>query len=380
MLAVLLLPLPLGALEEAAGQGQRSVVGGFEMAGFISTGAGWQRFTRAATTERAYDGSYAGAVGSVISDIYAVASPSAGQDNFLFFVETAELDLMKDIGSRAKLRADLLFGRAASGSWTGIDGVDVEQAFLSVLFGEGEAWELSIGRFGSPMGFEPFEPHSQDTISWSILGRSWLYAPISTGISLSGDLSGSWWFLVALSNGLANDDIAHVNDVPCAYATLRYSWGEGERESSISLSPLFGPDSDSNRRFTMGANATAILRPTGRLALGLEADFRRDNANPDYAGAENTDYYGGLINLRYDFTERFYGVLKTAFLRQDAAGNGWNNLTGQEQDIYEFSLGGGFAVAEQVMFKAEARLDLIDPAGAKDQWVPGVAVSMVNAF
>ena len=375
-IALLLVSLPIGA-EEAS---PRSVAGGFEMAGFLSTGAGWQRFNRAATTERAHDGSYAGVVGSVISDIYAIVAPSAGQDSFLFFVEAAELDLMKTLGKRAKLRADLLFGRAASGSWTGINGIYVEQAFLTVLFGATGAWELAIGRFGSPMGFEPFEPHNQDTISWSILGRSWLYAPISTGVSLSGDITDHWWLLFAVSNGLANDDTARINDMPCAYATLRYSWGEGDRESSISFSPLFGPDSDSNRHFTMGANVTAILWPAERLALGLEGDFRRDNANPDYAGAENTSYYGGLINLRYNFTERLYGVFKTAFLRQDAAGNGWNNLTGQEQNIYEFSLGGGFALAEQVKFKVETRIDLITPEGGENQWVPGLAVSMVNAF
>lgn len=354
-----------------------AIAGGFEMAGYMSTGAGWQRFNRADTTEFAADGSYAGVLGSVIPNIYTAVAPVEGQDNLMFFLEAAELDIAKSFGERASLTAHLIFGRAASGSWTGIDGFDLEQGYATVVLSKAHNVALQVGRFGTPMGFESYEPYNNDMISWCILTRAYTYISFSTGAALSADVTDHLWIFLAVSNGLINDTTSRLNTVPCGYLTFKYHWGDEEHESSLAVTSFGGPDSDSNRHLSYGADVTLNAWLTDRFQLGLQADVRRDNA---VSGGVNTLYAGTLLNLHYDFTEQLYGALKYCFLRQFAAGNGVLNLTGQEQDIHEFSIGGGYALADGVKFKAEARFDLIDPAGAADQWVPGLAIGLVNAF
>ncbi len=86
------------------------------------------------------------------------------------------------------------------------------------------------------------------------------------------------------------------------------------------------------------------------------------------------------MNLRYTFTKRGYGVIRYSFVRQDNVGNGILNLTGQEQNIHEMSLGGGYALTEEAILKFEGRVDLITPAGAAKQVVPGVAMSLAYQF
>lgn len=370
----------LSSVVGRAEEKQSSVLGNFEMMGYISVGGGWQRFMKGTTTEIAVDGSYAGVLGSVLPEINTGAIPAPGQDNFMFFVEAAELDLIQEFKDRVKLRADLLYGRAASGSWVGINGIDVEQAYATVILEKDHDVELTLGRFGTPMGFEPFEPHNSDTISWSILGRSGIYPDISTGISISANITESLWMMFALSNGLANDTTLKINDVPCGYLSFKYAWGEKDQENSIQFSPFFGPESQSNRHFSMGADLTVITWIGDKVQLGLEGNYRRDDANPTIPGAENTNYYGGLMNLRYDFTKRGYGVIRYSFVRQDNVGNGILNLTGQEQNIHEMSLGGGYALTEEAILKFEGRVDLITPAGAAKQVVPGVAMSLAYQF
>ena len=78
------------------------VGGGFEMSGYLSVGAGWQRFSNAPVTEISHDGTFAGVLGAVIPNVQTGVVPSPKQDNAEAFLEVLELDINKKFGTNVK--------------------------------------------------------------------------------------------------------------------------------------------------------------------------------------------------------------------------------------------------------------------------------------
>ncbi len=359
----------------AEGTKQKSVLGGFELSGYLDAGFGWQRFSNDPVTEFANDGSFAGVLGSVISNVNSGIPPAPGQDDVEAFVEVAELDIAKSFGDRAKLRADVWFGRPLSGSW--VAGADLEQAYLTVTLWQDHALEFTIGRFGTAAGFEPYDPYNLDTISWSIVTRAQLYPYYLTGAQLSFDVTDNISIYIAAANGVTVDTNAKDSDVPGGIMSIGYYWGPEDKENSFVFTPYISPDSDSNRHFSFGADATLIVWATNYLQIAAEGIFHRDNA---VTGGVNTNYAAGLLNLHWDMTDALYGVLKYSFAKQFAAGNGFFSRTGAQQQIHEASVGLGYLLADGIKFKWEGRLDIVAPTGAARQWVPGTAIELACAF
>lgn len=354
----------------------KSIIGDFTMSAYLSTGVGWQHFSNAPITEWTNDGSFAGVLGSVLPNVATGVPPLPTEDIFMAFVEMAEIDIVRHFGERTRLRADLFFGRPFSGSWVGLPGIDIEQAFAAVMLSERYGIEFTLGRFITLVGFESTEPYFNDAISWSILSRSNIYPYFATGAQLSFGIADGVTLFAVVSNGVVGDTTARPNDVPAGLATLEVRWGEEDQESWFTLTPFIGPESGSNRHFSFGADAAFGIWATDRLQVGLDAVYHRDNS----AGGENTDYAAGLLNLHYDFTERLFGFLRYTFARQFQGGNGVLNLTGAKQSIHEMSAGGGFQIVDGMKFKFEARTDAVVPAGSRTQWVPGVAMGLVCAL
>lgn len=352
------------------------MLGNFEAFGFISVGTGWQRYMGGTPTEIAEDGSFAGILGSVSSSAASGIPPEKGQDDFESFIEAFEIDVTKKFGERAKLRSDILFGRIASGAWVEGAGITVEQAYAAVTLSKAHNVELIFGRFGTPLGFEPFEPFNNDTISWSIASRSRVYPLIVTGAQLSAPITDNLDFFIAVANTLTTDTLIKTNDVPSGYATFRFTWGEESRQSSLAISPFIGAESDSNRHISFGADIFIVAWLTNNLLLGLEGDFRRDNGY----GGPDTNYAIGLLDLRLNISDSSYGVIKYAYANQFEDGNGVLNLTGTKQQIHEISLGSGILITDYMKFKVESRFDIIVPAASKTQWVPGMAIGLEGAY
>ncbi|MFA5812222.1 MAG: outer membrane beta-barrel protein [bacterium] len=351
------------------------VLGGFEMAGFLNAGFGWQRFSNDPITEFANDGSYAGVLGSVISNVGTGAAPAPGQDDVEAFMEVAELDITKTFGERATLRADLYFGRPLSGSW--VPGTDIEQAYLTVMLWKEHALEFTIGRFGTQAGFEAYEPYNLDTISWSLVTRANLYPFFVTGAQLSFDVTDYLSIYLAAGNGVINDTNVRIGDIPAGLASFVFYWGEEPKDSYIVLTPFIGPESGENRPLTYGADATFAAWLTNNFQLALEGVFHHDNA---IAGGVNTNYLAGFMNLRWEMAEDWYGVLKYTYVNQLDAGNGVHNLTGAKQQIHEAGIGFGYNIADGMKLKWEGRVDIIAPKGGSMQWVPGTALALACAF
>jgi hypothetical protein len=372
------------------------VAGGFEAAGHIMAGGGYQHHNNKAQTEMAVDSdgimTFAGPMGK-----YLGTPPAARSDHFSFFVDEAELDLMKSFGENIRLRTDLDFGRITS-SGIGTANFTLEQAYATANIPVGNGIEFLLGRFNTPMGFESVDAIENDTISKSIIVRA-LRPSNTTGMKMYyafSDLVDVHFYVV---NTLTQDSDIKINDIPSVGFRLGFNWGEEGTESTFGFSGFFGPETRfSNKHFTFGGDIDLNWWLTESFALGIEGLFRRDDAATRTAGitaGTNTEYMAGLLNLHYVFSDVWDGTLKYVFAKQFDPFNGfipatattpavvptWMNLTGAEQAIHEIALAGSYAVADGAKVKLEGRFDIVNPIGAGNtEYVFGGAMAFAYDF
>ncbi len=348
--------------------------GGFEITGFVNTAYGFQHYSDDPITEFAIDGSTGGPIGEWVN-VGPIGGPQL-QDSTIsqFFVPDVEVDIIKSFGNRARLRADLRFGRPNSGSQ--IAGIGVTHAYAGVILSHKHGIELLIGRFGMPPGFEPYDNYDNDTVSWSILWRGLLTPGSITGVRLTYSPSEHTELFFAAGNGFINDDTTKGNQLPSFLASALFKWGPLARQSTLVLSPFAGPESGGNRPVTIGGDATLSWWINNTWQLGLEAvGLRGGNSN-----GPSTSYLGTLFNLHYEPAPSIYGVFKYSFAWQTGPGTANLNLTGAEQRIHEISVGMGHYLGDGLKLKTELRLDLIDPTYSAMQWVGGAAMELCYAF
>lgn len=390
-LFIAILALGLVAVAMSAQAEEKYVAGGFEAAGHVIVGAGYQHFNNRVPTEFANDGTTVTTAG--VMGKYIGTGPAARQDAFSFFVDEVELDLMKSFGENIRLRADLDFGRVAS-SGAGTAAFSLEQAYATANIPLGNGIEFLLGRFNAPMGFEAYDVNENDTISKSILVRG-LRPANMTGAKIYyafSDLVDLHFYVV---NTLYADSDVKVNDIPSVGFRLGFNWGEEGTESTFGVSGMFGPESRmSNKHFTFGGDIDLNWWITESFALGLEGLFTRNDAVTNTTGVAagvNTTYYAGLLNLHYVFSDVWDGTLKYAFALQKnpaSGGAGANNpinLTGTQQQIHEISLAGGYSIADGAKLKLEGRFDMIKPStttfpASRTEYVFGGALAFAYDF
>ncbi len=361
------------------------VAGGFEAAGHVIAGGGYQHFNNQASTYATNDGDityFAGPIGK-----YLGTGPAPKSDHFSFFVDEVELDLMKSFGENIRLRADLDFARVNSAG-IGMAGFVLEQAYATANIPVGNGIEFMLGRFNAPIGFEAVDVNENDTISKSVLVTGLRPANL-TGMKIYyafSDLVDLHFYVV---NTLTQDSDVKINDVPSLGFRLGFNWGDKGNESTFGFSGFFGPESRvSNKHFTFGGDLDLNWWITEAFALGIEGIFRRDNAAPQVAGSVNTNHFGGLLNLHYAFSDVWDGTLKYVFAKQTkpyanavaAPVAGATGLTGAQQYMHQIALAGGYAIADGAKLKLEGRFDIIKPTGGSKEYVMGGALAFAYDF
>lgn len=348
------------------------VLGGLELNGYINVGAGFQHFSNDPVTAIPAEGP----IGQWIppSTIANAPPPAPGSDYFQFFIPKIEIDVVKHFGKRARLRADIQMGRPASGSSSGV--LNIDHAYLVVRLADTYNVDFWIGRLALQAGYEPYQDYYNDTVSFSLLWRT-IYPPATTtGAQISAVFNDNWSIYFSFGNGVINDSTVGRKTMPSFVTSLIYTWGAEIRQSNVVITGWWGPESGGNRPFSYGFDVTSTWYFAPRWLVGLEANWMRD----DGAGGPTTDYAAGLFNLRWDFSKHWYGVIKYAYGRQFAAGNGSINKTGAKQQIHENSIALCYFIADSAKLKMEGRADVIVPAGGATQVVSGAAMSLNYAF
>lgn len=364
---------------------ERYVGGGFEMAGHIVTGMGYQHQNNKTNTESENDGdytTYAGPIGK-----YLGTAPTTRSDHLSFFVDEIELDVMKSFGENVRLRADIDIARANSAAAI-YPAIVLEQAYATANIPIGNGMEFLLGRFNAPIGFESPDVADNDLISKTSLVRALRPANL-TGAKIYyafSDLVDLHFYAV---NSLTRDSIVKINDMPSWGMRLGFNWGDEGMESTVGISGFFGPESRmSNKHFTFGGDLDFNWWVTESFAMGGEVLFRRDDKVTKTTGValgSNTEYMAGLLNLHYVFSDVWDGTLRYAFTKQfdnfsglaavgTAGTTGYPDpflgsglgalmdLTGVEQTIHEISLGGSYMIADGARFKLEGRFDIVKPS------------------
>lgn len=377
---VAILALAIAAFVATSAQAEEKyVAGGFEAAGHIMAGGGYQHQNNKATTYGTFDGDngyFAGPIGKYLGQV-----PGARTDHFSFFVDEVELDLMKSFGENIRIRADLDFGRAASSGLV-TNAFVLEQAYATANIPAGNGIEFLLGRFNTPIGFESVDVSENDTISKSVLVTG-LRPANTTGAKIYysfSDLVDMHFYVV---NSLTQDSDVKINDIPSLGFRLGFNWGEEGNESTFGFSGFFGPETRaSNKHFTFGGDIDLNWWITDAFALGLETLFRRDNLAA--GGTSNTEYMAGLLNLHYAFSDVWDGTLKYAFAKQFDPGNCAfypAGLTGFEQSMHQISLAGGYEIADGAKMKLEGRFDIVNPIGASNtEYIMGGALAFAYNF
>jgi hypothetical protein len=361
------------AVSPAADAGSSEWVrGGFELNGYMIAVMGGQHFSNAPTTANPYEGP----IGLWLpgATVAGAPPPTPGSTFVQVMIPKFELDVVKHFGKRARLRADLQFGRPQSGSSFGF--FQMDHAYAVVTLSQKYNVELWLGRIGLQAGYEPYQDYYNDTISFSLLWRSIFPPAFVTGAQLSAVFSDHWSIYVGVGNGVINDTTALDKTLPSWVTSVIYSWGEEMQPSNVVLTGWWGPESGGNRPFSYGFDITSTWYFAPRWLLGFEANWQRDDGDT----GPTTDYAAALANLRWDFAKKWYGVVKYAYGRQFDAGNGVINMTGAKQQIHENALAFCYYIADTAKLKAEARVDVVIPAAGPIQYVGGGALALDYAF
>ncbi|MBI4224402.1 MAG: outer membrane beta-barrel protein [Deltaproteobacteria bacterium] len=367
-------------------------------------GAGWQRHRVAGGGAVAQDirSNDPGVIGAYADNTSATGATTR-TDYFKFFVDEVELDLAKTFGENIRLRTDLDFGSTTlnsgsrfnnAGGSTDEAGILVEQAYATTNLAVGNGVELLVGRFNAPMGFESVDVGDNDTISRSVVYRA--LRPISfTGAKLYYAFSDMVDFHFYLANNSLVHDAADVigvdTDIPALGFRLGFNWGEEGRESHLGWNGAWGQDhANVKSGWSFLGDVDWQWWATDSFALGGEAIYRQ--VDTVTAGGINGKYFGGLLNLHYDFSDVWDGTLRYGYAHDiNGAANaglalantraGTQSLTGGDQQLHEMALAGNYAITDGATLKLEGGYTYIDPTGgANNQHVFGVGGGFAYAF
>lgn len=384
------------------GFAQESVVaGGFEASGHTFVGVGWQKFkTSGAGSVIPNDvrGTLPGTIGA-FSDTNTRAGGADKEDVFMFFVDEIELDIAKTFGENVRVRTDLDFGAGSLNSGPrfvtgGGNAVLVEQIYVTTNIPIGNGLELMVGRFNAPLGFEQVDVVANDTVSRSVIYRALrptgftgakFYYPLNDMLS---------WQVYAANPGLVHDGAVpfKTTDTPTVGSRFGFHWGDEGRQSHFGVNAVWGQDhADIEKAWSYLGDFDFQWWASDNFALGGEGIYRQINTTT--AGENNGKYYGGLVNMHYDFSDVWDGTFRYAYGHDldgatpagalvIASHSGTaQSLTGADQQLHEMALAGNYAISEGAKFRLEGGYTFVKPAGnVGNQHTFGAAAGFAYEF
>ncbi len=345
-----------------------SAAGGLEFSGNTSILSGWQQD----------DGSALPGPGGEFALERGLRAPN--RTTFNFYLDQFEVDLEKSFGEKVRLRADLDFGRALSGSVRSTEGSNfiVEQAYVALGLLGGE---LSVGRFNTPVGYYVVDRAFNPTISYSNI-YNFLTPTNVTGAKLYWAFNESMDLQVYLMNqmfdclylggsclqgpltapagsvtagGIVSSGVAD-SAVPSWGMRLGYNFGEDKTASTVGISYLGGPEQGTNDHLDHMFDLDFSIKLTEELLMAGEGIYYQRNNLPGITGP-NGKFAGGLLVLDWQASEVWDLFFSFGYVN-DFQGV----VTGIDQQVYNWVAGFGYQITDGAKFKMEYRADLFDYA------------------
>ncbi|MDE1169896.1 MAG: outer membrane beta-barrel protein [Verrucomicrobium sp.] len=325
--------------------------------------------------------------------------PADGKPGSNFNLNALKLALEKPLSDQnemsAGFRADVMVGQdgssidgttsgATDGGYSGANNVFLEQAFVQLNAPVGNGIKFIIGKFATPLGYEVIERPSNANITY---GNLYSLTPnfhtgvlasykFNDNIDVKGGVVDGWNSSTGTSFGNATGTdgagiLGTINfTAPGGNANLQHGGYVGLNPSSntsgtgnILGNPNDGSAYTASRRTAWLYDVWGQWKPKfagNKLSLGFNGDLGSYATSVPGAGDNNTTWTGAALYAKYQFSKLWSLAGRADWIHSDDGQKFRNinagNLTGS-QDIYSYTLTAEFNAWENVLLRAEYRLD-----------------------
>ena len=328
---------------------------------------------------------------------------SAQRGDFnLYAVKVAiEKALTSENKAQAGFRTDIMLGEDATyflnrtaGATTNVDNnsnsLFLEQAYVEIRAPVGNGWDFKVGKFVSVLGYEVMErPANMNTTFGLLFNLMPLYY---TGVFSSYKFDDYIDMKLGVVNGSNSDNNTTLNPdagdgcaviasldfiAPSGNATwsnnIQYSTGNDNNTSVSSTNTSQNseagvtPPGISVSSFLFLYNSWGNWAPTfsaGKLLLAFDTLLGQATGSSTYPSNVNTCRYGAALYAKYQFNNWFYLAGRGETIGSNNAGAFGNHgstttaaghVTGN--NIWEYTLTAGFNVIDNLLVRAEYRID-----------------------
>jgi hypothetical protein len=317
-----------------------------------------------------------------------------------FNVNAVKLTLEKPLTDanefQAGFRVDLMVGEdiatnggnAGPGVLSG-DSLLVEQAYVAIRAPYGNGVDIKAGKFVTWLGYEVIERPANLNITYGNLFFNMIplyHTGVSAEYAFNDTVDGG----VAITNGFNNDSTqiggAAENDGYGVMAKLNITNPGGNANWYNAIYYGFGNDS-----LNPNGNTEAFIwdtwgnwAPTAmddKLLLGFNASLGTADT-----GAGTATWWGAALYAKYQFTDIFSLAGRADYMHNDDGGFNFNvpvNTPLQpagEVDVYSYTITAGFDLLENLLLRAEYRIDISGDFTNGDEVANTVALQAVYTF
>jgi len=311
-----------------------------------------------------------------------------------FNVNAVKLTLEKPLTDanelQAGFRVDLLVGEDAgalgSGNTAAFGSADsflVEQAYVAIRAPYGNGIDIKAGKFVTWLGYEVIERPANLNITYGNLFQNAIplyHTGVSAEYAFNDQVDGG----IAVTNGLNNDstglvDAGNSEDGYGVMAKLNITNEGGNANWYNAVYYGFG-----NGGLATGSNNDVFVYDTwGNWAPTAFDDKLLLGFNVDIGFQDSETFWGAALYAKYQFTDVFSLAGRADYLHSDSDTPGFNtpSVGGQGNvDNWSYTLTAGFDLLENLLVRAEYRVDVDNDFAIGSDLLHTVALQAVYTF
>jgi hypothetical protein len=324
-----------------------------------------------------------------------VQSDSAQQGDFnLYAVKLAlEKAMTSENKAQAGFRVDVMIGEDAkylanpsvqSNSAQDSNYLFLEQAYVQLRAPVGNGWDFKVGKFASILGYEVMERPANMNITYGLLYNQFpfWYTGVLSSYKFDEYLDGK----LGVANGANSDNNTTTSGGSDGVALLaalnvtapggnanwsnNFEYSTASENSSANSTTQNALPSNVGSTPTAGGAWTIIYNSWGnwapkfandKLLLAFDSVLGNTAGANQVGGPQNTTWYGASAYAKYQFNDWFSLMSRGEYFGGDNLNKISNGLGNANQDAglswWEYTITAGFNVIDNVLIRAEYRLD-----------------------